>query len=499
METNSTLRRIRRMLAVGAISGLLLTGCASTSDQFEAFIKNGDYAKALDLYVSEIQGNSALEIDADDFLSSYLDEQWNGYLDGSVENSSMEITFDIYQNLNNTIPVEGLEQLVQDFQTTEQARSTYEEGIASLEQKDFVGAIQTFEQIPETPDSTYEEAQNELEKAKTSYSDEILSMAEESVADSDFDGAISLVEEAEKVVGELDELESFLNATYTEKYETSISDALSASEYVNLFKLYEQATSNARVTVSATMTANYTSATEAYVNDILSKAATAKEAEGIPSALALIETGLKNLPEQLLLVQQYDSYAEEYRNNVITKADSALQSKGYEAAYNYIQQALDILPEDEALIEKGNYYLSLKPVRLSSMESYMSDGTLYIGESKSDIFGNQHQDIIYTLEGFSSSTSRAWATYRIDQKYSRIEGTVFLTEGGKSNRYTGSIKIFGDDELLYSVDIQEGFEPTSFSVNVSSITDLRVQITDPDFYGASGERCLSNVLLYPKY
>ena len=122
---------------------LLLAGCTSTSDQFEAFIKNGDYAKALDLYVSEIQGNSALEIDADDFLSSYLDEQWNGYLDGSVDNSSMEITFDIYQNLYNTIPVEGLEQLVQDFQTTEQARSTYEEGIASLEQKDFVGAIQT--------------------------------------------------------------------------------------------------------------------------------------------------------------------------------------------------------------------------------------------------------------------------------------------------------------------------------------------------------------------
>ena len=238
METNSTLRRIRRMLAVGAISGLLLTGCASTSDQFEAFIKNGDYAKALDLYVSEIQGNSALEIDADDFLSSYLDEQWNGYLDGSVENSSMEITFDIYQKLNNTIPVEGLEQLVQDFQTTEQARSTYEEGIASLEQKDFVGAIQTFEQIPETPDSTYDEAQNELEKAKTSYSDEILSMAEESVAYSDFDGAISLVEEAEKVVGELDELESFLNATYTGKFETAISDALSASEYENLFNVY---------------------------------------------------------------------------------------------------------------------------------------------------------------------------------------------------------------------------------------------------------------------
>ena len=95
METKSTLRRIRRMLAVGVISGLLLTGCASTSDQFEAFIKNADYVKAVDLYTSEMRGNSSLEIDAKDFLESYLDEQWSAYLAGEIDSSAMEVTLDI--------------------------------------------------------------------------------------------------------------------------------------------------------------------------------------------------------------------------------------------------------------------------------------------------------------------------------------------------------------------------------------------------------------------
>ena len=500
MGIKSLSKKIRTGIIVGIIFGGCLAGCASTSDQFEVYVKNGEYVKAIDLYVSEIRGNSALEMNADAFLSSYLDEQWNGYLDGSVENSSMEITFDVYQNLYNTIPVEGLEQLLQDFQTTKQARSTYEEGIACLEQEDFVGAIESFEQIPETPDSTYDEAQDELEKAKSSYSEEILSRAKENVADSDFDGAISLVEEAEKVVGELDELESFLNDTYTEKYETAIAEAMSDSKYEDLFTLYEQATSNPRVTVSATMTANYTSGTEAYADKVLDDASAIKESEGLPAALETLEDGLSVLPEQSALLDEYEIYANEFRNTVLTDADLSLQTSGYEAAYSIIQQSLDVLPDDQILLDKGEYYQSLKPVRLSSLESYTSDGQFRFADSREDNFGNSHNDVIYTLEGFSSGpNSTATETYRVNEKYQTISGVVFLSDDGKNTSYNGAIRIYGDGELLYAAEITKGFEPENFTVDISTVVDLSVEIRDPDFYGASGHRCLSDVLLYPNY
>lgn len=201
METKSTLRRIRRMLAVGVISGLLLTGCASTSDQFEAFIKNADYVKAVDLYTSEMRGNSSLEIDAKDFLESYLDEQWSAYLAGEIDSSAMEVTLDVYTNIYNTIPVDALEQIVQEFGTTEEARSSYKEGVEAMESGDYAAAIESFEHIPETLDNTYEEAQPQLDQAKSSYSEEILVIANESLSAGDYDAAISVVEEAERSLG----------------------------------------------------------------------------------------------------------------------------------------------------------------------------------------------------------------------------------------------------------------------------------------------------------
>ena len=154
METKSTLRRIRRMLAVGVISGLLLTGCASTSDQFEAFIKNADYVKAVDLYTSEMRGNSSLEIDAKDFLESYLDEQWSAYLAGEIDSSAMEVTLDVYTNIYNTIPVDALEQIVQEFGTTEEDRSSYKEGVEAMESGECAAAIESFEHKTESEEKT---------------------------------------------------------------------------------------------------------------------------------------------------------------------------------------------------------------------------------------------------------------------------------------------------------------------------------------------------------
>lgn len=483
-----------------ATMSILLTSCASTSDQFQAFIKNGDYAKAIDLYTSEIQGNSALEIGAVDFLESYLDEKWNDYLAGELDSGDLEVKLDVYTNLYDTLPVDTLEQIVQEYATTEEARSTYQEGVEALESGDYTTAIESFEQIPKTSDDTYEEAQAQLDQAKSSYSEEILVIANESLSEGDYDTAISVVEEAEKVIGETNELENFLDDTYTEKYETSIAEALASADYEDLFRLYDQATSNSRVTISSTMTANYATGTESYADQVLDEAAAVKENKGLPEALETLKGGLSVLPDQTTLLDEFEVYANEYRNTVLTQADSALQAEGYETAYSIIQQSLAILPDDQTLLDRGDYYQSLKPVRLSSLESYTSDGQFSFTDSREDNFGKTHNDIIYTLEGFSSGpNSAATETYRIDGSYQTISGTVFLTDGGKNTSYNGAVRIYGDGELLYSTEITKGFEPENFSVDISTVTDLSVEIRDPDFYGASGERCLSNVLLYPKY
>lgn len=474
METKSTLRRIRRMLAVGVISGLLLTGCASTSDQFEAFIKNADYVKAVDLYTSEMRGNSSLEIDAKDFLESYLDEQWSAYLAGEIDSSAMEVTLDVYTNLYNTIPVDALEQIVQEFGTTEEARSSYKEGVEAMESGDYAAAIESFEHIPETLDNTYEEAQPQLDQAKSSYSEEILVIANESLSAGDYDAAISVVEEAEKVIGETDELEKFLDATYTDKFETSIADALASADYEELFRLYDQATANAHVTVSSTMTANYATGTESYVDEVLDEAAAVKENEGLPAAMEVIRDGLTIANGQSRLTAELDALSAEYVQSVLTGAESAFQTEGYMAAINAVNNGLSILPDSEELTAALKEYESYTPIPITKLLC-VSDGPYLfdIEGSLKDNYNNEYSSGYYLYAGESGSII---ARYRLGGKYTKLSGKVAYEYPQNTGRW-GTIRFYDDnDNLLFETNRMDiDSQPQEFSFSVEGVQNLTIR------------------------
>ena len=143
------------------------------------------------------------------------------------------------------------------------------------------------------------------------------------------------------------------------------------------------------------------------------------------------------------------------------------------------------------------------PVKLSSLESYMTSqeyhGSFKTCDSKTDIWGTEHRDIIYVSGGFSSTTSNGMETYRLNQKYERITGKVFLSDYYKNTQYTGSVVIYGDGKVIYEIrNIGAGFETVSFDIDISNVKDLSIYINDPDFYGAAQGRCLSEVTLYPQ-
>lgn len=474
METKSTLRRIRRMLAVGAISGLLLTGCASTSDQFEAFIKNSDYVKALDLYISEMRGNSSLEIDANDFLESYLDEQWSAYLAGEIDSGAMEVTLDVYANIYNALPVDALEQIVQEFGTTEEARSSYKEGVEAMESGDYAAAIESFEQIPETLDNTYEEAQPQLDQAKSSYSEEILVIANESLSVGDYDAAISVVEEAEKVIGETDKLEKFLDATYTDKFETSIADALASVDYEELFRLYDQATANAHVTVSSTMTANYATGTESYVDEVLDEAAAVKENEGLPAAMEVIRDGLTIANGQSRLTAELDALSAEYVQSVLTGAESAFQTEGCMAAINAVNNGLSILPDSEELTAALKEYESYTPIDITKLLCVSEGPYLFdIEGSLKDNYNNEYSSGYYLYAGESGSII---ARYRLGGKYTKLSGKVAYEYPQNTGRW-GTIRFYDDnDNLLFETNRMDiDSQPQEFSFSVEGVQNLTIR------------------------
>lgn len=272
---------------------LLLAGCTSTSDQFEAYVQNGDYSKAIEAYTTEIQGNAAMEIDADEFLRTYLDDQWNQYLAEELDSSEFDVTMATYQRLVEAIPIADFESIQQEYATVEQARDAYAEGMEALENEDYVGAISTLTEIPETPDNTYAEAQGQLEQAKSAYCDEILDIANDSVETGDYDAAISVVQEAENLVGSIDTFTTFLKETYTEKYESEIAQAAEASDFAKVLNLYEEATENDYVTISSAMTSTYTSSIDQYRQSIITQSIAIYKESGFVEAKKIVDEGLE--------------------------------------------------------------------------------------------------------------------------------------------------------------------------------------------------------------
>lgn len=236
-----------------------------------------------------------------------------------------------------------------------------------------------------------------------------------------------------------------------------------------------------------------------YVNECIRLANRYWEENDIVAALKTLQNATTICEENYLIESTVNNIKNEFRSMIIEQAEISFKNSGYQAAISVLSEGLEVLDQDPELLTMIEEYKLKNPIRLSSLHYYISGGhgTFYYPDTSTDNFGNPHSDIIYILAGFSSSTSNGSQTYRIDKKYTRLTGTVFLCYDDRDTQYSGAIKIYGDNELLFSVtDITAGFEPISFDIDISYVTDLTVYIADPDFYGVSGSRCLSDVQLY---
>lgn len=412
---------MKKMVATLLITSclLLLAGCASTSDQFEAYVQNGDYSKAIEAYTTEIQGNAAMELDADEFLSTYLDDKWNQYLTEELDSSEFDVTMATYQKLVEAIPIADYENIQQEYATVEQARDAYSEGMEALEDKDYVGAISTLTGIPKTADETYADAQEQLEQVKSAYCEEILDIANESVAEGDYDAAISVVQEADNLIGPIDAFTTFYKETYTEKYETEIANAAEASDFATILKLYEEATENSYVTISSTMTSTYATSVD------------------------------------------------QYRQSIITQSIDTYKESGFSDANAIVNEGLTLIPGDETLSELSQLYISCTPISLTSIETL--DTSMWWNDEKavvSNIYDDSLEASYYVLHGGTQ-----YSTFFLGKNYTNLD-ISFLTT---TNSGDYQIVIEGDGLELYNsglIDWEKGKQ--SLSIDVSGINQLTI-------------------------
>lgn len=207
-----------------------------------------------------------------------------------------------------------------------------------------------------------------------------------------------------------------------------------------------------------------------------------------------------------------------FMTTAVAPALAASTTKQISAVFSNIKIYVDdvlIQPKDaqgnaiEPFIYNGTTYLPVRAVSEALGQAVTWDGktsSVYIGQHDSETPAVMLHQLDYftqtgTWKGWNSPkdnlgniynkglTGTGTRDYILNGKYSRITGKYILLYGYRaSSNAEGSLKIYGDDKLLYSYnEMKPGVKPVEFDLDLRGVLTLRIEM---DNY------CYSNVGLY---
>lgn len=119
-----------------------------------------------------------------------------------------------------------------------------------------------------------------------------------------------------------------------------------------------------------------------------------------------------------------------------------------------------------------------------------------------DNTGKTYQDgILFNGFGYEGLQSQSSITYLLNQKYKRFKATYVLPYENKDDDNKLVIRIYGDDEILYtSSEMKKGSNPENIDLDVSNVIKLKIECYNgwgSDKYGKPlSTRVLANAGLY---
>ena len=350
-------------------------------DNFTLLLEAGDYQKAADMYLQTAYGNTEREFELKGRMSDFLQEAVDGYWDGSMEYDAAENRFTtvslIVDNSQGMVSWAQFAGQRQEFEDADASKVAYDSGRNLMDNGNYAAAITEFSKVA-AEDCNYQDAQEQLNSARTQYQDQMVSTAQ----------------------GYID-----------------------SGDYI--------------------------------------------------SASATIEEGLAVLPESSELLTLQTTCQAGYISSVLAEADTVFVTPAtdWEAAIDVLRPAMQQYPDDSQLQQRYNYYMEYQPVSIFDLEPYThGDHTLSIYANMDDNMGNTYNTSFLTYVPSSSET------YDIGAKYNRLQGTVALSRSCAGSRYLGYLRIYGDNKLLYEIEINGSFKPQAIDVDITGVTDLTIEI-----------------------
>jgi len=148
-------------------------------------------------------------------------------------------------------------------------------------------------------------------------------------------------------------------------------------------------------------------------------------------------------------------------------------------------------PENEDINPTNHEYISLFDLTPHTTGTFK----LSIEEHKKDNVGNIYEKSFRAYMGISDGGQSY--TYDVGKLYNVLTGVASIPEGRESSTYTGYLKIYGDDILLWSkTDFDASTKPTDISVDITGVTDLKIEMAADGNMGSNGLNILfSDIIL----
>lgn len=419
------------VLLVGAYVGFGVVLPAKTK---AAKIRNNYLASEItDIYSNSISGNSLREKIFVSSLGDYSNDVKKAYVEGAI---SYDAAMSIYSALNSTGLFDG--SAIADNKTyvekLEASKKAFTSGEQLYSQSKYSDALVQFSKVIKD-DANYDAAQDYITKCGTQYRESVLSTATQKLSSGDYEGAIHVLEDANKNVASDTEIAAALEKAKNDYADYVKKNALEEGNKLIAEKKYEEV-----ITI---------------IDSALSKN------EGDSELLAL-----KNVAES------------EYVSSVISQADALMAEYDYSKAADVVATALKTLSENATLQKKQEEIETNKPAPLNTLIMINSKGWNWNDGTPKDPFGTDYSYsknyVILSYYNGSGEYSK-YGEFRAYKKYSKLTGRVAPYEAMSEN---GSVvfKIFADDELVYtSPEITRKTDAFVFNVDIHHADYIKIE------------------------
>ena len=373
-------------------------------NKFTASMEDGNYDAAAALYDDSIAGDEEKEKKADAYINGIINDTTAAFDNKTLSYEEAKAKLDTIDGMGIS---DGalLSEAYGHIDELNASRTSFATAEELLAKKDYAAAAEKYRLVIKT-DTNYETAQKQITAALDAYRKDTLTKAEELAAANNYEEALTVLNSGLKVLPDDSEI--------VKKIDLIKSDRLT------------------------------------YVKDTaLASADTSVSSGDYATAFSALDKALGELPNDADLINARTNYENTYVADVLSQAVTAFGAeKNYKDAIGLIDTALAVLPSNKALSDAKKDYESYTPVYLTGMDYFDYKGEMQIDNfnTMKDNFGTSYAHSLFMHDYFDE----CYVTYLLNGNYSTLNLTVAVPYDNRAAEYFGDLKIYADDQLIYS-------------------------------------------------